>query len=476
MINLKPYPKQLAVLRDQHSIVTMRASRRAGKGQTILMKTLTVAFGFDQWILMRTGTPYQINPTSPAVIIVVAPSLSMVRQLHFQPMLALIDSTPALKALIKNVNKSSMTIDLIGNRPSIIYASLGLDGTANNLRGKKCILALVDEAADIKYDAIDTVLKTSQTDVPGAQLMLYSSPKGKGNNCLYRFSQLAVKFPDIASEHHLTIYDNPYIKPEAIAQEKLLKTEATFAREYLADYLDFAGQIYQNLGEHTIAKIPDGKPYRAWLGVDFGSSFCALVVVGIYNGTLYVLDSWQNLTGSAMSSNDFLDIILKFSKHYDSVCAKADPSRKDTILDMRALGRSSGDVGMARTVSGYNAIIPGISQLQALLEHGRLFIGDEHERRIGNVSPRQLLENLSSACWLTDRDGVVIEGKIPEGTDNHCEDALRYSIASPEPYTLLQTLKGSIGSKAGVPDYANIDSPKFNPSRVLQENHKRYGY
>lgn len=474
MINLRPYPMQLKVLQDQHSIVCLRGSRRSGKGQTILMKTLTVAFGFDQWIKLRTGEAYLINPTSPAVIIVVAPSLSMVRQLHFQPMLALIDATPALKTLVKNVNKSSMTIDLLGNRPSIIYASLGTDGTADNLRGKKCVLALVDEAADIKYDAIDTVLKTSQTDVPGAQLMLFSSPKGKGNNCLYRFSQLAEKFPEIASEHHLTIYDNPYIKPEAIAQEKLLKTEAVFAREYLADYLDFAGQIYQNLGEHSLAAIPEGKPYRAWLGVDFGSANCCLVVVGIYNGKLYVLDSWQNLTGAAMSANNFLDIILKFSKHYDSVCTKADPSRKDTILDMRALGRSSGDVGLSKTVSGYNALIPGISQLQALLEHKNLFIADEHEGRIGNVTPRQLLENLSSACWLTDRDGVVIEGKIPEGTNNHAEDALRYSIASPEPYTLLQTLKGSVGSKAGVPDYANMESPKFDPERVLKENHRRY--
>ncbi len=153
MLNLKPYPKQLLVLQDDHKIVIFRGSRRSGKTQTALMKVLTVAFAFDTWMKHRTGGYYQIEPTSPAVIMVVAPSIAMVRQLHFLPMLSLIEKTPELKNLVKKINKSTMTIDLVGNRPSIIYASLGADGSADNLRGKKSVLCIADEVADLKYDA-----------------------------------------------------------------------------------------------------------------------------------------------------------------------------------------------------------------------------------------------------------------------------------------------------------------------------------
>ncbi len=133
------------------------------------------------------------------------------------------------------------------------------------------------------------------------------------------------------------------------------------------------------------------------------------------------------------------DIILKFSQQYKSVCTFADPAMPSSIVDMRALGRSSGDVGMAQTVSGYNPVISGINQCQALFEHGRLFIVDDHEKRIGNLNPREILDQLASYCWKTDRDGTVIEGKISEGCLDHFADALRYSLAREKPYSLLQT-------------------------------------
>lgn len=473
MIDLKPYPKQKAVLVDQHTYVISRSSRRSGKTQTGLMKLISVCFGFDNWMLRRTGQPYKISPTSPAIAVVVCPSRPMVQALWFKPLLSLIEATPALKKLVKNVNRSTMTIDLHGNRPSIVFASLGSDGSGDSLRGKAIALALIDECQDLSYDAIQTVIKVAMVDVPGSQMLILGTPKGRGNNALWRFSQLAAKHPNIASEHHLTIYDNPFISPDAIAEEKLLKTEAIFNREFLAEYMDFAGSIYQNLGEHTIAEIPQGKPYRTWLGVDFGSINSAIVVVGIYDGVFYILDAWQNLSGATVSNNAFNQVILSYAKHYDAVGTFCDPSRKDSIVDLQSLGRDNGVIGAAKAVTAWNPIFQGITQLQALLEHEKLFIGDNHDRRIGNVSPRQLLEDMSSYTWLTDRDGVVIEGKIPDGLPDHTLDSLRYALARANPYSLKTVLDASKKIKPK-PSWANFDSPDFDTSRILQENHLKH--
>ncbi len=396
MIALKPYPKQLSVLQDQHKYVLLTGSRRSGKGQVALMKVLSIAFGFDQWSKMRSGKIYQISPTSPAVIIVVAPSLTMVRTLHFKVMCELIERTPALKSRVKSINKSSMRIDLFGNSPSIIYASLGNDSSGDNLRGLKACAVICDEAADLQYDSIMTTLSISMTDVPCSQMLILGSPKGRGANCLFRFHQLAERHPDICSEHHITIYDNPYIAKADIDREKLLKTEVVFNREYMAQYLDFAGSIYPGLSEDTIKALPEGKPYRTWLGVDLGSSNPCIGVIGIYDGLLYILDGWYNDTGGTISHNELNTLCLKFSNHYECVGAFVDPSIPASINDMRALGRSSGDLGLTKAVGGYNPIVSGITQLQAHFEHGRLFIADNHKRRIGNLSPIEILEQLSS--------------------------------------------------------------------------------
>lgn len=476
LISLKPFKLQQDILACKTSIVSVRCSRRGGKTQTAILKVLQVAFGFPQWIASRGYPNTVISTTAPQTVVVVAPTRSMVQSLHFEPMCALIARTPSLKALVKNINRSNLQINLHGNRPSILYTSLGNDGQADNLRGKRISLAIIDEIQDMRWESVDTVIRTAQIDSPGSQMFCFGTSKGKGNNALWLLHQMSIKNPEQVTEFHYSIYDNPYISAEAIANEKALKSQAVFDREMLGLFTDFPGVIYPGLSEDIFAELPTIKPFSSFLGLDFGSQHCAIVVIQVIQGIAYIVDTFENKSGANMSVQDFTDQILKFSKLYDCVCSYADPSRVDHIMDIRKQGQQQSVLGAARTVTAYNKIVGGICQVANWFEKGQLKIALDHPKRIGNVTPRELFDQLCTYSWESTTDGMILEGTIRKGSLDHLADSIRYSTARLKPSDfrnlLLQSAKPSLNKNPNDPDSSSFD-PRLALAKKFLEQPKR---
>ncbi len=281
---LKPFKMQREVLECQHDTILLRIGRRGSKSKMLLMKTLEIAFDFDNWIAKRGFPGTQISLTSPQIVLVVAPTRDMVKRIHFLPMLALIETQPALKALVKHINRSTQTITLKGNRPSIVYTSLGVSGEAENVRGSRLIAALVDELQAFRWEAIDSVIKTALLDSPGSQLICGGTPAGKGLNAMWLLHKMAEQSPDKIKEFHFSTLDNPHISRKAIAEEQELKSLAVWKREMMAEFTDFPAVIYPGLTDSIFAELPTTKAAQSYLSLDFGSQNCALICLQLIDG------------------------------------------------------------------------------------------------------------------------------------------------------------------------------------------------
>lgn len=454
----KPHPAQRRILRDKHQTVIVAASRRFGKSLAAMYSYLSTAIDFAKLYPDLT-----INTLTPTRIAVVAPTIRQVRMLHWEPVVALLNETPALSRLVANINATNMTIDFIGNRPSIV---MGGADAGERFRGYKLVKAVVDEVQDIAWDFIDSVLKPALADTPGSQMLAIGTPRGKGVNTLWKLKTLADQFPQQYSFHHYVATDNPHFNLEFLEQERLSKNSIVFAREYLGSFEAFPGQVFDCIGEQCLYDVVPTEFADIIGGLDWGSKNAAYVTVGLANGGFYVLDEYQNHTGVNQASSKFYDLVVQAQYKYQWRHCYADPSRPDCILDLRIAGK--GNPGLERCVAGYNEVNAGINQLYNLFELGLL-----------KVKRDSLLhKQLVSYQWQTDNLGQVIE-KIADNQNDHLIDALRYAIANkrPEPmlYTALQHCDHDTQQQfwqKRLP-HLNPDSPDFDPELALAVKFKQ---
>lgn len=439
---LQPHPAQQAILADQTDNVVVAASRRFGKSLTAIMAILRCAVDFDSWIARRGNPGYQISAASPCLIAVCLPTRAMVKRIYFQPIVDIINQCPEVARLVDKINYSELTISWKGNRPNIV---MGSSTEVDTWRGSKVVFGVFDEVQLQSFDGIQDVFKLSMLDTKGSQAFYVGTPLGRGTQTLWRLRQLAETNPKLYSFHHFTAYDNPYLPKDFIENERLTRSVQSFRRELLADFLEFSGQIFPEINESCLVQPEDAPTafYVKGMGVDFGSQNGAAIVMGLSEGVWYCLDFYQNLTGINMSASQFNHDILELSKKHNTTFAFADPSRPDSILDLRKLGRETEQIGLERIVSGFNPIVPGLDQVSNLIAQSKLKIvltPKGHNRPSG----MDFYGQLCSYRYAVDKDGTVIEGKVAEGQTDHLIDSLRYLLARDNPAKMRQHIANSI--------------------------------
>ncbi len=476
---LTPHPAQVNILNDNHNTVVVAASRRFGKTQTAIMFLLRACLDFDRWIARRGNPGYQISATSPAIVAVVLPTRSMAKSLYWQPLMTLIERNPELKKLVKNINNTELTISWKGNRPDLVLGGSGNDGEADRWRGRKIVALITDEQQDIGFSAVQDVLKIAMADVKGSQHLAIGTPKGRGLNALWRLRLLAQDFPEYYSFHHYTAYDNIYFGREAIEQERLTKSPASFKRELLADFLDFPGKVFTELSEDNLVTVSGGVPSRQLtiMGVDFGSQNSAIGIIRLAKDPqddghrFELIYGWQNKTGGNLSGFEFYEVVLRLAKRFDVSCCLADPSRPDSIFDLRTIGKKQNVPGLVKTLSGFNKINQGNGQLNDLFFQNKLVFLDLPKEDKNHITGSEAYELASSYHYATDRDGQVTE-KIAEGQDDHILDGgLRYALARADTSNLKRLLLPE-GVKPKNPK-SDLDSLLLDPAFALAEARSR---
>jgi len=172
------------------------------------------------------------------------------------------------KAFVVGSNERSLTMELVNG------ARIQLKTAENEkaLRGRRLAGLVMDEAAYIKEHVYPVILRPMLVDLK-APLFAISTPRHgwfvreweKANN-----KQVA----DSAAFHY-SIFDNPHIPVEEIETIKKTYSDDVWRQEYLAETIDFDGQIYTEFREDSIfnpsERFQDFKKWPAVVGIDWGS-------------------------------------------------------------------------------------------------------------------------------------------------------------------------------------------------------------
>lgn len=243
---LKPHSGQIKVMRSKARFRVVKAGRRFGKTK----------FGLHWLITMAVANPGEL-------VYYVAPTYKMAKEIAWAELFDQLDP-----AMIKAKNERELWVDLIND------ARICLKGSENPdwLRGRRLAALLMDEAAFQKPDVYSKVLRPMLADLC-APAMFISSPRPGWFSQLFDAANKCVDGSMAA--FHFTIYDNPTITREEIENIKATTAEHVWRAEYMAEDVEFAGQVYMEFGpQHIFNPHEEYEGHQAWpgvCGIDWGS-------------------------------------------------------------------------------------------------------------------------------------------------------------------------------------------------------------
>jgi Terminase-like family. len=116
----------------------------------------------------------------------------------------------------------------------------------DNLRAEGIHRLVIDEAARVEKEAWESVLRPALSDTKG-DAMFITTPKGRNwFYSLWLMGQRPDEFPDYRS-WRFPSSDNPLITPEEIEQVRATMPENIFRQEFLAEFIDEAGEVIPNV-------------------------------------------------------------------------------------------------------------------------------------------------------------------------------------------------------------------------------------
>ena len=174
---------------------------------------------------------------------------------------------------ILDTNESELTIRLVnGSQICLKSAEQG-----DNLRGESLDAILVDEFCDIDLDLIwHQILRPSLSDKKG-HAMFCGTPKA-GNQAARDLYDNHLTKKNWASFSYTT-EQGGFVDAEEIAQAREDLSPKVFSQEYLANWENFAGIIFNEFGEHNIQEVRRSTEHEViYIGMDFNVTPCSAVI------------------------------------------------------------------------------------------------------------------------------------------------------------------------------------------------------
>lgn len=225
---------QRKVLRDDTRFKVIVAGRRTGKSRfaavTLLLKALD-------------GCPRD------AGVLYVAPTQGMARVIMWRLLLDLAGD------LVKSSHANNGEITLVND--VVIYVR-GADNP-DTLRGMKLWYAVLDEYADMKPLAWETVIRAALSDLSGDALFI-GTPKGR--NHFYELYNLGQDGDHEWKSWQLTTADNELIDPKEIEAAKRTLSTFAFKQEYMASFDNAGTDLFKEEWIKFCAE-PEGSWYIA---------------------------------------------------------------------------------------------------------------------------------------------------------------------------------------------------------------------
>lgn len=179
-------------------------------------------------------------------------------------------------------NESELSVELTNGS---VIALKGADN-ADSLRGVSLSSLIVDEAAYVKQDAWEMVLRPALSD-QGGPAWFITTPAGL--NWFHDLWEQAQDQPDW-STHSYTTIEGGNVPAEEIEAARRTLDERTFRQEYLASFETLTGRVYPDFDNDNIDDSIGDTGGEILLGCDFNVGVMAGVLGSRVGDTLHVWD------------------------------------------------------------------------------------------------------------------------------------------------------------------------------------------
>jgi hypothetical protein len=210
--------------------------------------------------------------------------------------------------IVKSANKSDFTIQLI-NGSTIWFKS---SERPDSIRGLSVNYLFVDEAQNVSTNAWQTAILPTLT-AAGKKCMITGTPHRK--SWFYDMFMLG-KSPDHPNyrSYQGKSTDSPYVDPSFIQEQKRTLPPKIFAQEFLAEWQDNEGSVFQNLaGVCVNDRWPDrDRQMRTYGGLDIGNKgdYTVLTIIDELGRVLYI---WRD---NHLQYSDIISKVITISKQY----------------------------------------------------------------------------------------------------------------------------------------------------------------
>lgn len=328
---------------------------------------------------------------------VVAPTYPMLRDATLRTLLEVAESV----GLPVELARQEMILRIPGHGEMMLRSA----SVPDRLRGPNIRWAWMDEGAMCTELAYSIIIGRLRADGGAWPLWITTTPRGR--NWLWERRDTIALF-------RARTRDNPYLSKEFVADLEASYTGRFAEQELGGEFVGFDGLVYDFRDSEHVREAA-GPWRRVIAGVDEGYTNPAVILVIGLDGDdrAHVIAEYYE---RRVLQADFVAQAVKLAREYRVDTFYADPSAAGLIADMRAVGLS--------VLPAKNDVLGGIRHLQA-----RLAIQDDGRPRL-TVDPEaaNTRAEFLSYVWRERNDGSRLE--MPEKTNDHAMDALRYALYS----------------------------------------------
>lgn len=302
----------------------------------------------------------------------------------------------------------------------------------DSLRGGGVNFLVIDESSSVSERAWIEELRPTLSDTLGDMIAI-GTPKGR--NWFYRWYQRgqSVDHPDVASWQAPT-YQNPHVPDSEIDDARGDMPKRAFQQEYLADFIDDAGGVFQGIRDRNVASYEfpvdpaetEG-PYA--IGVDFARmADWTVAVVLDTDGRIVAFERLQQTTWTRIQR-----VVERLAEAYTPNRIALDATRDNKIVqDLSDSGLSVEPVTFSATTK------------RTLIEN---LITRLEETSITIPSSLNTLINELEVYEYDMTDTGRVRYAAPAGFHDDCVDALALAVHADETYVSTRVIRRPGGTR-----------------------------
>ena len=291
-------------------------------------------------------------------------------------------TSPMIRNLIKRT-KDFPFPELVLENGSIIYARSTGNNEGKYLRGHNAHRIIIDEAAFVKENVINTVIMPMLADFDGDVIEI-STPLGQ-NHFYQMYMQGKKGTPDYAS-FQFTSYENPHIAHIFIDRQRLQVTDLQFRTEWLGEFVDDQVCVFKwDSINDAIGKFPEvferEKEKNYFVGVDIAK-------MHDYT-TIYVVDGTDQKACRVVFTERFnnkpysyiVDRVLAIAANFNPLRITVDETGVGAGLTEQILSKAPMTEGfkfsMPAKIELINTLKTGLEQRRIKISHDNSTLIDE---------------------------------------------------------------------------------------------------